>query len=595
MRVLPNEVSRRVDFIYNEIYVLRDQGSVFMADLAIVDSKEVLAALERILREDPMFAVTEAEVRGNTYRVFQNAPPSLAGMFMFGLQHGDKDFIIYGDEHLSFAETWARACRFAHVLSDKFGVKQGDKLAIAMRNYPEWCISYMAIVSLGAIVVPLNAWWKTEELRFGLQDSGAKIVIADGRRLEHILPFKEELDLTLILARDEGKGADHRFEDVLAESENTAPPAVNIEPDDDFAIVYTSGSTGNPKGVILTHRGAISTLMSWALLAASIKEAAGGVSPLGDNPGILLGVPLFHVTGSHSLFMLSWLVGRKIVMMYKWDPKLAIELINKHELTNFVGVPSQSYELIDADDRPAPSLIDIGSGGAKRPPEHVRKLKERFPQAMASSGYGLSETNAIGCVIGQMDYQERPDSTGRPVPPLTDIKVVTETGDAAPNEVGEIWIRSPGNFRGYLNLPEETEKALTPDGWFKTGDLGKIDEDGFVYIVDRLKELIIRGGENISCLEVEARAYEHPAVAEASVFSVPDETLGERVGLVIYPRDSNVDLDRLRDFMAAELAGFKVPERIWVSPQPLPRLGTEKFDKLTIRMVALQHPPALAV
>ena len=285
-------------------------------------------------------------------------------------------------------------------------------------------------------------------------------------------------------------------------------------------------------------------------------------------------------------------------MMYKWSPENAVELINRHELTNFVGVPSQSFELIEAaGEKGLPTMLDFGSGGAKRPPEHVRKLKEKFKNTNSSSGYGLSETNAIGCIISLDDYQARPDSTGRTVPPITDIKVVDDDGEAlSPGNVGEIWIRSPSNFRGYLNMPEETAKSLTADGWFRTGDLGKFDTEGFLYIVDRIKDLIIRGGENISCLEVENCAYEYPAIAEASVFSVPCEVLGERVGLVAVAKSGEtIDPAALRSFMAGELAGFKVPERIWLSPQPLPRLGTGKFDKRTVKAMALQYPPALSV
>lgn len=568
-----------------------------MSQTLAVDPEKVFAAAARLLEEDPLFAVGEAEIRGNTYRVFKNAPPSLVGIFLYGTQFGDKDFIVYEDERLSFRETWARSCRLAHALADRFKIGKGDRVAIAMRNYPEWCLSYMALISLGAVVVPLNAWWKSEELHYGFKDCGAKLVIADERRLEYIRPFKAELGLTVILARGakDAAGADYMFDDILAASDDVSMPAADIAPDDDFCVVYTSGSTGDPKGVILTHRGAITTLLSWAFVATAIREARGGESLFGDNPGILLAVPLFHVTGSHSLFMMSMLIGRKIVIMYRWDPKLAIELINRYQLTNFVGVPSQSYELIDAaGDAQLPSLIDIGSGGAKRPPEHVRMLKEKFPNANPASGYGLSETNALGCVISLDDYQKRPDSTGRPVPPVCDIKIMTETGEAKTGEVGEIWIRTAANFRGYLNLPEETARAVTSDGWFKSGDLGKFDDEGFLYIVDRAKDLIIRGGENISCLEVENRAYQFSGVAEAAVFSVPDEVLGERVGLVVYPkRDAALDPAVLRNFMAAELAEFKVPERIWISPAPLPRLGTEKFDKITVRKIALQHPPAL--
>ena len=569
-----------------------------MGDVAPLDPAKLAAAAFKMLTENPMFKVGEAEIRGNTYRVFENAPPHLPALFAFGASHGDKDFLYFEGERLTFAETWSHACRLANALKDELGVSQGDRVALAMRNYPEWCVSYMAVISLGAVVVPLNAWWKADELKYGLEDSGAKIVIIDGRRLEYLLPHKEEMGLTFILARDEVEGADFTYTGLLEGSSNATPPTVDIAPDDDFCIVYTSGSTGNPKGVILTHRGCVSTLMSWGFIASVVKEARDGVGLFGDDPGILLAVPLFHVTGSHSIFLLSYMVGRRMAMMYRWDAKEAAKIINQEKLTNFVGVPSQSFELMQAaGEEGLPTLIDIGSGGAKRPADHVRKLADTFKQARPSSGYGLSETNAMGCVISLEDYQKRPDSTGRPVPPLTDLKIMNDEGVEQPRgTVGEIWIRSPANFRGYLNLPEDTAKALTPDGWFRTGDLGRMDEEDFVYIVDRIKELIIRGGENISCLEVENRVYEHDDVAEAVVFSVPDEVLGERVGLVAYPKEgAELDAGALRDFIAEELAAFKVPERIWVSPAPLPRLGTAKFDKITVRKIALQHPPALSV
>ncbi|WP_411816416.1 class I adenylate-forming enzyme family protein [Hyphococcus sp. DH-69] len=562
-----------------------------------LDPAKLAATAYKLLTENPQFKVGEAEIRGNKYRVFENAPNSLVGLFAFGASHGYKEFLIFEGERLSFAETFKRACRLANALRSELGVKQGDKVALAMRNYPEWCISYMAVIATGAVVVPLNAWWKADELKYGIEDCGAKTVIVDGKRLEYLAPIKDELDLTLVLARDEGEGADYRYEQLLDASENDAPPQVDIHPDDDYCIVYTSGSTGNPKGVVLTHRGCISALMSWGFIASVLKELRGGTGIFGDDPGILLAIPLFHVTGSHSIFLLSFLVGRRVAMMYRWDAKQACEIINKEKLTNFVGVPSQSFEMMEAvGEEGCPTLLDIGSGGAKRPADHVRKLKKKFGKANPSSGYGLSETNAMGCVISQADYLKRPDSTGRPVPPLTDIKIMKDGKEQPVGEVGEVWIRSPANFRGYHNLPKETEEALTPDGWFKTGDLGKFDEEQYLYIVDRMKELIIRGGENISCLEVENRVYEHDGIAEAVVFSVPDEVLGERVGLALFPKEgASIDPAELRAFIAEELAEFKVPERIWISPVSLPRLGTAKFDKLTIRQISLQHPPALSV
>jgi len=557
-----------------------------------LDPAKVAAAAFKILSEEPMFKVGEAEIRGNTYRVFENAPQNLAGLFAFGATHGDKDFLIFEDERLSFAQAWKQACRLAHAFQDQLGVKQGDKVAIAMRNFPEWCISYMALVSLGAVVAPLNAWWKGDELKYGLEDSGAKTVIVDAKRLGYILPLKKELDLTLVLAREQGEGADYHYDDLLSGSKDETPPVADIHPDDDFCIVYTSGSTGEPKGVVLTHRGAISTLLSWAFIATVLKEVSGGESAFGDDPGVLLAIPLFHVTGSHSIFMLSFLVGRRVAMVYRWNAHEAAELINREKLTNFIGVPSQSFELMEAvGDAGLPSLIDIKLFYADQEMIELALVenlqREDLDPIERAMGYRR--------MVDQLEL--RPDSTGRPVPPLTDMKIIKEDGEEAPRgDVGEIWIRSPANFRCYHNLPEETAKVMTSDGWFKTGDLGKMDAEDFVYVVDRIKDLIIRGGENISCLEVENRVYDHQSVAEAVVFSVPDEVIGERVGLAVYPKqDAEIDATELRDFIAKDLAGFKVPEKIWISPAPLPRLGTAKFDKITVRKIALMNPPAFTV
>ena len=563
------------------------------------DDETIAAAQARVMENMPMFAVGEAEIRGNTYKVFKNAPPHMGALLMLAAaQHGDNEFLVYRDERYSYAELWAQACRFAAALSNELGVKPGDRVAIAMRNYPEWCAAYMAIVSMGAVVTPLNAWWKGDELAPVLEDSNAKVVIVDAKRLESLKPVREKLGLTLILAREEGEGADYLYKDLVDSVETAAPPMPAIGPEDDCCLMYTSGSTGVPKGVLGTHRSLMTAIMSWAFLAATLKEARGGVSVFGDNPGVALAVPLFHVTGSNSIFLLSWLVGRRVVMLYRWDAKEAVKLIREEELTNFVGVPSQSFELMDAaGDEGMPSMIDIGAGGAKRPAEHVKMLKKSFPNAGSSSGYGLSETNALGSVISHGAYQERPDSTGRAVPPITEIKIFDEDGNEVPvGEPGEVCIRSAANFREYVNKPEATAEVLRPDGWFRTGDLGKIDEEGYIYIIDRLKDLIIRGGENISCLEVESCAYKFPDIVEAAVFSVPDEVLGERVGLVVVARDgASIDAQALHAFMAEELAHYKVPERIWVSPMQLPRLGTGKFDKRTVKQFALQQTPTLTV
>jgi len=564
-----------------------------------MDLNAVAAAGMKLLMDNPMFKVGEAEIRGNTYRVFENAPKTLADLFaMSAANHGEKEFLSYQEERYTFAGLWQTSCRFANALARDLGIQQGDRIAIAMRNYPEWLMSYMALNALGAVVVPLNAWWKGDELHYALTDSGAKTVICDARRLEYIRPFKDELGLTTVLARDEADGADYHFSALIDSCDDTSAPSINVDTDDDFCVMYTSGSTGTPKGVVLTHRGCISTLFTWSFIASSLKDSRGGKSLFGEDPGILLAIPLFHVTGSHSIFLLSYMVGRRVAMMFKWSAKDAADIIRHEKLTNFVGVPSQSFELIEAaGEEGLPSLIEIGSGGAKRPAEHVKKLAKTFNHARPSSGYGLSETNAVGCIISLSEYQKYPNAAGRVTPPVTDLKIVDEDGqEVEMGAVGEIWIRSPANFRCYLNKPEETAKALTPEGWFQTGDLGKKDENDYVYIVDRKKDLIIRGGENISCLEVENAVYEHDCVAEASVFSVPDEVLGERVGVVVVAKqDATIDAAGLHQFLSGALAGFKVPERIWLSPTPLPRLATAKVDKINVRKMALQHPPTYSV
>jgi len=546
-------------------------------------------AVDHVLKTNPMFEVGETEIRGVVYRVFKNAPPSLRDLFSFAALHGDKDFIVYAGERYSFMEAAGTSFRFAHAL-EKMGVKPGERVGVAMRNYPEWCFAYMGAISMGAVVVPLNAWWGTEEFDYALSDCEAKVIVCDAKRLAALKPLQKKHGLTLILAREEADGADHRFADLI-EGESGDAPTVPIDPDQDFCISYTSGSTGHPKGVVLTHRGALSTIMSWATLAEATKLTDGDM--FGENPGILLGIPLFHVTASHSHFMLSMVAGRKIVMMYKWDVEQAIELLDKEKLSNFVGVPTQSLELANhIGDRRLPDLIDIGSGGAKRPPEHVERIAKAFPGAHPSSGYGLTETNALGAVIGRAEYREHPDSTGKVVPPVTDIKIVNEGVETPAGEQGEIWIRSPANFREYLNKPEATAEAFSEDGWFRTGDMGRFDEEGYLYVEGRYKDIVIRGGENISALEVENAIYTDENVAEAAVISVPHDVLGEVVGAIVLPKPGHeIDPAEIRTTVLKRLAPFKAPEVVWIAPQQLPRVGTGKIDKITTRQIALANEP----
>jgi long-chain acyl-CoA synthetase len=538
------------------------------------------------------FETLTQTVNGVAYDVYKNAPTNLRDLYQVCLAYDDKTFLVYQDQRLSFRQTFERAAVLSAALAMDLGVRKGDRVAIAMRNNPEWILSFMAVTALGAVAVPMNAWWTSEELKYGLADSGARVVVVDQQRFDRIKPFQNELGLTLVLATSAMPASTdsnvYDFNDLANRYPSATMPSVEIAPDDDVSILYTSGSTGNPKGVVSTHRGIISSLMSWVLLGA----AAGAIDDVAENGAppdeavALLTVPLFHVTGSHSLFLLSIVIGRKLVMMYKWDPQEALALIERERITYVNGVPTVSQELLDAaehSDRDLSSLRELYSAGAARPPEHVRRISEGF-NLTPGSGYGLTETNAIGAVNMGVTYIQRPASVGIPSPSVTQIKILSEGGAIlAENERGEICIKSPSNARGYWNNPEATAAAFI-DGWFHTGDIGFLDENGMLSIVDRIKDIIIRGGENISCSEVEAAIYACPDVAEVAVFSLPDDRLGEIVAAVIYMKAGRaISVETLRALLEQNLASYKVPAFIQFSDLPLARTATDKIFKRQIK------------
>jgi acyl-CoA synthetase (AMP-forming)/AMP-acid ligase II len=565
-----------------------------MTDISSPDFAQIQEAIGRKLAEGGNFACMPATVRGVEYeRVFALSNASLRDVLaMKSQEFAAKECIVYQDQRWTYGALWQEACRFANVLINEYGVEPGQRVAIAMRNYPEWCMAYMGTIVAGATVVPLNAWWKSEELTYSLNDCGAKIVVCDAKRLGYLKETAKKNGLTMILAREEADGADAQFEDLLKEASPEMPP-VAIDADTDFCIMYTSGSTGKPKGVRLTHRSVLNAVLSWSLLLEVYDELKPELNLRPEDGAVLLGLPLFHITAANAIFLLGFLGGRKIVFMYQWNAQEALRLIKEENISAMTLVPTQSHELVEAaGPGDLDGVRDITTGGAKRPAHHVTEMQEKFPKLLASSGYGLTETNGLGCHNGLQDYRDRPHSTGRVIPPVTDIRIFDEEMNEQPvGEVGEVCIKSPVNFQGYLNLPEETANALTPDGWFKTGDLGKFDEDGFLYIVDRLKDLIIRGGENISCLEVENEIYAYDGVKEVTVFGLPDEKMGEIVGAVVYTDGEEIDLNALVAFLAERLAAFKLPERIWLSPQQLPRGNTGKVDKRATREAAVNFPP----
>lgn len=550
-------------------------------------------------KPDGAMPIGTETIRGIEYNVFKGGPQTLREYTDIALGHGDADFLVYEDERFTFTQTWRRAAGFAQSLVNDLGVKKGDRIAIAMRNYPEYVMAFLATVGIGCVVVPVNAWWKTDEYEFGLSDSGAKIVICDRERIKQLEPLVDKLGLTLIGVRadDVVTGQTRKWDDVANEAD--AFPDVDVHADDDATIFYTSGSTGNPKGVVSTHRGVLTTLLNWTIIgmarqAIDAEEAAAaGDAPAADaaapeQAAAIATVPLFHVTGSHANFLMGILVGRKLVFMYKWDAGKALQLIEQERISTFTGVPTMSWELSQHPDREKydlSSLKDLGSGGAARPPEHVKELAKTFPDKSSGNGYGLTETNAIGAVNGGESYKLKPSSCGMPVYPMCEIKLITLEGeDVTGTGDGEVWIKSAANFRCYWNNEPATREAITPDGWFRTGDVGRMDEDGYLYIVDRIKDIVIRGGENISCIEVEAAIYEHPAVNECAVYGVPDERLGEKLVCTVMTKPGmSLTMEELTAHMAERVAKFKIPALMEFTTENLPRGATDKIYKRGLR------------
>ena len=536
------------------------------------------------------FELDTVEIGGVSFLNFASMPANLGQYFLLMQQHADKDFAVYLQERYTFGEAYQHSAELAAALQQRFGVGKGDRVAILSRNNPQWMMAFIAAVGMGAVAVPMNSWWTTEELDYGFEDSGAKVVVADSARVELLAPIAAKYGLQIIAIDDcSGLAVESTpLAELLRDFAGAAMPEVEMQPDDPATIMYTSGSTGHPKGALSSHRGILSALFSWMLMGVATKMA-GGESGGEEQfaPAGLLTIPLFHCTGSHSAFLLSLIIGRKLVIMHKWDAEEALRLIELERITWFNGVPTMSAELQAAaqtSNRDISSLTEIMAGGAARPPDQVGKISGTFKKSNPGIGYGLTETNALGAVNAGAFYVANPHSTGRVVPAVTQFRIAGEDGlEMAAGERGELCIKSPANVLGYWNKPEATAEAFV-DGWFHTGDVGYVDEDGFVYIVDRIKEIIIRGGENISCLEVEAAIYNHPAVFEAAVFGLPDERLGEIVGAAIVLKEgAEMTTDDLRDYLAQHLAAFKIPARVWFRAEQLPRIASGKIFKRQIK------------
>ena len=543
----------------------------------------------------------EVVIRGIKTRVWKNAPPSLRAVVEFGRAHGERIFLVHEDERVSYEAFHRAVAALAHALAAE-GVNKGDRVAIIMRNIPEWPVAFYAAASLGAIVTPLNAWWTGPELEYGLVDSGAKVAIVDRERLERITEHLAACpDLKRVFVARMGEEIANpmltKLETVIggpndwANLPDQALPEVDIQPDDDATIFYTSGTTGKPKGALGTQRNFTSNIFSSASTGARSflrrGEAPPEPDPTGPQRATLLSVPFFHATGSTAIMNPSLFAGAKIVMMRKWDPIRAFEMIERERVTMVGGVPTIAWQLIEHPDRGKYDLSSIESvayGGAPSAPDLVRQIVEIFPKSQPGNGWGMTDTSATATQHGAEDYEHRPDSCG-PAVAVGDIKIMTVEGDRelAVGEVGELWFKGPQVVKGYWNKPEATAQTFV-DGWVKTGDLARVDDEGFCFIIDRAKDMLIRGGENIYCIEVENTLYDHPAVMDAALVGIPHKTLGEEPGAVVTLKPGAVATEaELRAFVAERLAAFKVPVRVLFWSETLPRNANGKIVKSELR------------
>jgi long-chain acyl-CoA synthetase len=558
-----------------------------------------------------LFEMEEVMIRGIPTRVWKTAPATLRTVLELSRGHGDADFLVYEDERTTFEQHYRIAATLAHRLRDRFGVEKGDTVAIAMRNLPEWVMAFWAVTTAGGVVVPLNAWWTGDEILYGLSDSGAVVAFVDEERASRLRPYHAELpqlravvvvserrDQAAQVVSTTGGIPEQPFPEALGEvSAGAVPPDVDLEPDDDATIFYTSGTTGKPKGAVGTHRNTCTNLMNLFFINTRGQLRYG--SSLADTSGevqssYLLTVPLFHATGCHAVMITNTAAGGKLVMMHHFDPERTLELIERERITSFGGVPTMVMQVLDSPDfdrRDVSSVRSVSYGGAPAPPDLVRRIRKHFPVGQPGNGYGLTETSAVTSMNTGEDYVRRPDSVG-PAVPVTDVAIVPEGYDAeepdpslprGPEVIGELWVKGPQVVRGYWRRPEDTAQVLTK-GWLHTGDVARLDEEGFIYIVDRAKDVIIRGGENVYSVEVEDALYEHPAVADCAVIGVPHPILGEEVGAVVVLHPGHkVGADELTRHVRDRLAAFMVPTHIWFRRDPLPRNPAGKVLKRALR------------
>lgn len=552
------------------------------------------------------FEMDTIDIRGVPTRVWKNAPPSLAFLAQAVRAYGPRLYAIYQDERVTYEGFYRATATLAQALRD-MGVRKGDRVAVAMRNLPEWPVIFFAAASIGAIVVPLNAWWTGAELEYGLADSGTRVAFLDPERHARLAPHYDALPALerVILTRCDTEVEGERFGRLEAlvgmrnDWENLPDipfPQEAIAPDDDATIFYTSGTTGQSKGALGTHRNICTNILSSGYTAARGLLRRGEVPPAMPEPKVsLLVIPLFHVTACSAGLMGALATGSTTVMMRKWDTEEAMRIIEREKVQMTGGVPTIAWQLIEHPDRDRfdlSSLENISYGGAPSAPELVKRIYTEFG-ALPGNGWGMTETMATVTQHGAEDYLTRPTSCG-PAVPVAELKIMSADGDRElpVGEVGELWAKGPMVVKGYWNKPEATAATFV-DGWVRTGDLAKLDEEGFCYIVDRAKDMVIRGGENIYSSEVEDVLYAHPAVTDCALIGIPHRTLGEEPAAVVHLAPGmQASEAELQQWVRERLAAFKVPVAIRFVKDVLPRNANGKILKRELKTLFVAQDAA---
>lgn len=539
-----------------------------------------------VTSEKAPWELQEVEVKGATQKWFVNGPQSLRQLYEDNLS--DEPFYAYEDECYTFQEVYRMAASLAQQLQSRYGVKHGDRVAIAMRNYPEWPIALEAITSIGAIAVAINAWWQPEEIDYAFKLTGVTVVIADQERIERISHIAPESTPHIIAVRAAPSDSTTPIDTLT--SSNDPMPSVGIHPDDDAVILFTSGSTGHPKGSVSTHRNILAALLSWEVDFVTHfimengefdQEKIGSAAK--SQSTALLAMPLFHVNGLHAVLLSAFRTQRKIVSMYKWDAATAADIIDNEGISTFVGTPAMTGDLVEyakRSHRNLESLRSTGGGGSARATSQVKDIGQSLKNAAPFTGWGMTETNSIGTGIYGADYLKNPNSSGM-CSAVLEVSTIDEQGSfLPPGDRGELVVRGTSVIHGYWNQPQANKESFVGE-WFRTGDVAYIN-DGHLYVVDRIKQLIIRGGENIGCGEVEDALLDHPDVIEASVYGVPDERLGETVAATLYISADAKNV-AISDYLQSKLAKFKVPEYLKLCTEQLPRIASGKIDKRRLR------------